>query len=218
VSRAGALASQRPAALRRWLDRSRTAAVVLDGPAAGGADAQAFARIGNGPRSFTPVPVVASERVLSERLVQASGVLGRLGVLQGVSEVSPATRDALGYGEAVQTLYQGDRPSLDGLRGYVTGLAFADAVRHGLSTGAIEGRLERPGVFTNALLAPWDPRLPGAGSPALLAFVPQFQAATLIPPSQGGEPYSGTYFPDGSWVNASATPLGRKPGSAPPAL
>jgi hypothetical protein len=73
-------------------------------------------------------------------------------------------------------------------------------------TGAVQGRsaasitahLRRPRVFSNALLAPWSPRLPGAGSPNVVALQPQFLAPTLIPSQFGGEAKDTVYFPQGS--------------------
>jgi hypothetical protein len=204
--------------LRRLLSHRESLALLLDGPAGGGADAAAVARFGRTEGNTTQVPVLASERVLSERFVTAAGALGRIGALQGVSEVSTATRDAQYYGRAVQLLYRGARPTIDGLRGYVTGLALVDAVQKGISRASIEARLRRPAVFTNALLAPWTPAAPGLGSQALLVIAPQFLSSTLVPPAQGGESYQGTYFPDGDWINATTTAFGPGPSAQPPPL
>jgi hypothetical protein len=96
-------------------------------------------------------------------------------------------------------LFRGERPSLDGLRGYVTGLALR---------AAIKGFKASPGVFTNALPAPWSRQHPGMGSPAVLALAPQFLSANLVPPSAGGEQYEGSWFADGAWINAGVRPLG----------
>src|SRR5204863_7372427 len=130
-------------------------AVVSGAPAAGGADARAFARLGvrRGAR-VVPAPLLFSERVLSETYVLSAGALGRLGAVQGVSEVATNTVDAGLYKAAVPLLFRGDIASLDGLRGYATGLALRDALRSGTGRAAIVGHLRAPRVFTNALLAP----------------------------------------------------------------
>jgi hypothetical protein len=165
---------------------------------------------------MTPAPLLFSERVLSEPLVLSAGALGRIGAVQGVSEVATNTADGELYKAAVPLLFRGDIASLDGLRGYVTGLALRDAVRSGTSAGAITANLRSPRVFTNALLAPWSPREPGAGSPSAVALQPQFLSPTLVPPSAGGEAKDTEYFPQGSWTVTSRAPLGIVPGLSQP--
>jgi hypothetical protein len=213
----GALARLTPDALADVLDRRRTTALVLDGPDQGGGDAAAVARLGTarGDR-LAPPPVLASERVLSEGLVLASGALGRIGAVQGVTEVATNTTDAELYQQAVPLLFRGDLASLDGLRGYAAGLALRDAVRDGTSASSIVRRLQNPRVFTNALLAPWSRRHPGAGSPYAVALQPQFLAPGLVPAGSGGEAQDTAYFPQGSWTVTSATPLGLVPGLEQP--
>lgn len=198
-------AAGRPKAqLRRILDRTRTLALVLDGPGEGGEDAAAVAELGREGRTFAPAPVLASSRVLSERLVEGLGAIGRVGAIQGVSEVSPQTADALAYARALKAVWTGERPSLDGLRGYVAGLALRFALRADDPADA----LREPDVFTDALLSPWPSSDGSRGSQALLGLAPQFLASNLVPPSAGGKRFEGTWFPDGAWVNASVRPLG----------
>jgi methionine-rich copper-binding protein CopC/putative copper export protein len=213
----GTLAKLPAAGLRQVLDRRRTTAVIVDGPAEGGADAHAIARLGaDGGPKFTPAPLLLSERVLSESYVLSAGTLGRIGAVQGVSEVSTNSPDAQLYEAAVPLLFRGDIASVDGLRGYVTGLALRDALRSGTSAAAITRHLRAPRVFTNALLAPWSPREPGAGSPNAIALQPQFLSPTLVPTAIGGEAQDTEYFPQGSWTVTSAIPLGITPGLRQP--
>jgi methionine-rich copper-binding protein CopC/putative copper export protein len=213
----GSLAKRSDEALISLLDRRRTTAFVLDGPSAGGADAQSIARVGAARGvDMTPAPLLFSERVLSETFVRSAGALGRIGAVQGVSEVATNTADAELYKAAVPLLFRGDIASVDGLRGYVTGLALRDALRSGIGTGDIVANLRAPRVFTNALLAPWSPREPGAGSPNVVALQPQFLSPTLIPSSIGGEAKDTEYFPQGSWTVTSGVPLGLKPGLSQP--
>jgi methionine-rich copper-binding protein CopC/putative copper export protein len=210
---AGTLARLSGDALTRVLDLRRTAALVVDGPAAGGADARAIARLGaRRGADITPAPLLFSERVLSETLVLGAGSLGRIGAVQGVSEVATNSSDAELYQAAVPLLFRGDIASVDGLRGYVTGLALIDALRSGTGTRSIVANLRSPRVFSNALLAPWSPREPGAGSPNAVALQPQFLAPTLVPSAIGGEAKDTEYFPHGSWTVTSRAPLGIVPG------
>lgn len=205
----GTLAKLSAGDLARVLDRRQTTALVLDGPAEGGADARAIARLGSTRGAkLTPAPLLLSERVLSESYVLSAGTPGRIGAVQGVSEVSTNTPDAQLYEAAVPLLFRGDTASVDGLRGYATGLALRDALRSGTSAAAITAHLRAPRVFTNALLAPWSPREPGAGSPNVVALQPQFLSPTLVPTAIGGEAQDTEYFPQGTWTVTSAIALG----------
>ena len=185
------------AAPARALDRRRTAAVVLDGPAA--QLAAALRRAGRPGGRWAPAPVIASERTFSEAFVGAAGSLGRLGVVRGASEISPDSRDALAYAQAVGELFPGERPTLEGLRGYATGLALAAAVRGGTAPDDVVARLRRPAPFTDAIAAPWRADAPAAGAQRFTVLGPTFLAATLVPPSAGGESFSGRFFADGAW-------------------
>ena len=208
----GSLARLSDDELAALLDRRRTTALILDAPAAGGADARAIARLGvKRGATLAPAPLLFSERVLSETYVLSAGALGRLGAIQGVSEVATNTADAGLYRSAVPLLFRGDIASLDGLRGYAAGLALRDALRSGTSAQSMAANLRTPRVFTNALLAPWSPREPGAGSPSVVALQPQFLSPTLVPSSIGGEAKDTEYFPEGGWTVTSGVPLGITP-------
>jgi hypothetical protein len=205
----GRLARLSDDALTRVLDVRRTTALIVDGPAAGGADARAVARLGaRRGADITPPPLLFSERVLSETLVLSAGALGRIGAVQGISEVATNTTDAELYQAAVPLLFRGDIASLDGLRGYVAGLALTDALRSGTGARSIAANLREPRVFSNALLAPWSPSEPGAGSPSAVALQPQFLSPTLVPSAIGGEAKDTEYFPQGTWTVTSRAPLG----------
>lgn len=214
VQEPGALEGLRPRALGEKLSRLNVLALVLDGPKAGGADADALAALGRARPNIPPAVQLLSERVLSEPLVLRAGSLGRIGVLQGTSEVSTTTRDAILYRDAVPLLHPGERASLDGLRGYVTGLALDDA----LAAPDPTAFLRSPSVFTDALLTPWTRTQPGAGSSASLPIQPQFLPERLVPRSIGGEGGTRAYFPDGTWTLTSQRPLGMTPGSTAPGL
>lgn len=212
----GSLATRSVPELKKLLDRERVVSLLLDEPRSGGADAEALVRLGRSRYDFPPAPIMLSSRVASEELVVRAGTLGRIGVLSAASEVSPGTRDALAYSRTIRTLYPGEAPSLDGIRGYVAGLALRAAVGGGrsLSEGAIAKVLTSPPVFTDALLTPWSPRTPGLGTRAVIALTPNFLASGITPVAQGGQRFDGTYFPDGAWTNASVTAYG--PGAPTP--
>jgi ABC-type branched-subunit amino acid transport system substrate-binding protein len=199
--------------LERLVDRRRAIAVGLDGPPS---LARTLARI-HGPANagYAPAAVLASARTFDEDFVERSGVLGRLGVVRGASEVTPDARDALAYAHALPGLFPGERPSLQGIRGYVTGLALSGAVRRGTQPAEIARALRRPRPFTDALAAPWRADAPSLGGQRFTMLGTTFQSATLIPPSAGGEAYSGTFFPDGAWNRLSSElygpPLTRPP-------
>ena len=188
--------------LERLLDRRRTLTMLLDGPSPEALDA-ALRRLGGGQPGFPPAPILASARVMSERFVENAGSLGRLGVIQGTAEVTPDSRDALGYAQAVPALYPGRRPSLDGLRGYLAGLALRQGVRGGTAPAAIARDLLRPPPFTDALGSPWRDDAPDAGSQRFELLGPNFLPSTLIPTSAGGESFNGSFFTDGAWQRLS---------------
>jgi hypothetical protein len=212
----GSLARRSTPALKRLLDRGRLTALLLDAPHGGGPDAEALVRLGRGRYDFPPAPILLSERVLSEDLVERAGTLGRIGVLQGAAEVSTQTADALAYSRAVRTLFVGETPTIDGIRGYAGGLALRSVLTGGrsLTPAALKQGLRRPSVFTDTLLTPWPERAPGRGSRAVLVISPQFLASGITPVQQGGQRFDGTYFPDGAWINASVTAYG--PGAPRP--
>jgi len=217
VRRPGDLARRDLDGRDAYISQLKVLATVIDTPSTERRDVDALTELGREREGIVPAPVLLSERVLSERLIRSAGSLGRIGALQGVTEVSPSTADGILYRQSVPLLYRGELASLDGLRGYVSGLALRDAVRRaGVGHDAIIDALRRPGVFTNALLAPWTTRQPGAGSPATLAVQPLFLSPTVTPPSAGGTPRASAYFPDGTWSATSGLlGLGAQTGPAP---
>jgi putative copper export protein/methionine-rich copper-binding protein CopC len=185
----------RAPSLAAVLNPRHTTALIADVPLAA-----ALRTLGTGRLGIPVAPVLASERVLTEDLVTGAGAIGRVGAVQGTSSVGTQSRDAIAYSGALPVLYQGERPTLDGLRGYVAGLALREGVRDGTGAASIARRLTRPAPFTDALVAPWRSDLPAAGSQRLALIRPNFLPAQLIPTSAGGETYEGRYFSDGTWA------------------
>lgn len=187
------------------LSRTRTVGLVLDGTdAEAPAFAAAISRLPARGASFAPAPVIATERLLSESFIDASGDAGRLGIVQGTSGVGVQSRDGLTLSQTIPALFPGERATLEALRGYVAGLALVDGVGSGTSAATIAARLTRPPVFTDALAAPWRADAPGAGSPRLGVLQPTFLSSNLLPPSHGGESYSGDYFSSGAWTRPTS--------------
>jgi methionine-rich copper-binding protein CopC/putative copper export protein len=188
--------------VRDLFDRRKVLALGVDGPAS---LAPAIALAG-GPDNvgYAPSPVVASGRTLTERFVLAAGRPGRLGVVRGMVEIATDSRDALAYSQTVRRVFPGVAPSLQGIRGYVTGLALADGVKRGVEPADLRARLARPAPFTDALASPWRSDATSLGSQRFTLLGATFLSSTLIPPSKGGQSFTGTYFPDGAWNRLSS--------------
>jgi hypothetical protein len=157
---------------------------------------------------FKPAPVFASDRLLSERFIEESRDAGRVGAVQGVSSVAVDSRDGLTLSQALPALFPGESASLEGLRGYVTGLALDYGLRGGTSAAAVDARLARPAPFTDAIAEPWRSDVPAAGAPRLGVLEATFLTTTLLPVSSGGEAYTGEYFPSGAWERPVTTLFG----------
>jgi methionine-rich copper-binding protein CopC/putative copper export protein/ABC-type branched-subunit amino acid transport system substrate-binding protein len=182
------------------LNRASTVAMVLDGTDPAPLE-RALQSLGTGKPNFPPAPIVASSRVLSESFIQNGGGLGREGAILGATEVTPDSKDAQLFAGALPALYPGEFPTLDGLRGYVVGLALKQAVSGGTGAAGIASRLLRPKQFTDALELPWRADAPSVGSQREIIIAPQFLPPTLIPVQIGGEAFNGDFFPDGTWIN-----------------
>ncbi|HEY1593428.1 MAG TPA: copper resistance protein CopC [Solirubrobacteraceae bacterium] len=205
----GAVTSAGPAQLLHLLDRRTTIAMVLDGTDAGSpALAAAMSRLPARDQVFEPAPVFASDRLLSERFIEQSGDAGRVGVVQGTSSVAVDSRDGLTLSQALPALFPGESASLEGLRGYVTGLALDYGLRDGTAPGAIDARLRRPTPFTDAIAEPWRSDATAAGAPRFGLLEATFLTTTLLPVSSGGEAYTGQYFPSGAWERPVTTLFG----------
>jgi hypothetical protein len=146
--------------------------------------------------------------VLSERFVERTGAVGRIGAVQGPAEVSPNSQTSISYVQTVPAVFPGEQPSLDGLRGYLAGLALSEGVKSGTGAAQIAGRLVEVAPFSDALLTPWRADAPAAGSQLFNIIRGTFLPSTLVPQSAGGDSFNGIYFPDGSWTGITTKPLG----------
>jgi hypothetical protein len=193
------------AAAIRAFDGRHALAVVLDGDARDLAHALSAA---GRDRALVPPALIATSPLLDEDFQVAAGTLGREGAIRSPAEVSPDSRDALSYAAAVTAIFPGDRPSIAGLRGFVAGLALAEALRDGPQPERIAARLRRPRRFTDALDAPWRADAPERGSVLFGFLAPRFLPANLIPLSAGGEQFTGGWFADGTWTRTTAEVYG----------
>ncbi|MFL5822351.1 MAG: copper resistance protein CopC [Solirubrobacteraceae bacterium] len=213
------LLSDGPSALMGLLDRLHTTALVLDGTDAQASGlAAAIRRLPARRAVFEPAPVFASERLLSEGLIEGTGDAGEVGVVQGTSGVEVDSRDGLTLSQALPALFPGMQASLESLRGYVTGLALDYALANGTSAQAMAARLRRPAPFTDAIAEPWRSNAPADGSSELSVLEPKFLTTTLLPVSSGGEAYSGLYFPEGAWERPVTNLFGLPPREPLPPL
>jgi putative copper export protein/ABC-type branched-subunit amino acid transport system substrate-binding protein len=216
---AATLARGDSSTLMTLLDRRHTIAMVLDGTdAQAPALAAAMARLPARRVVFAPAPVLVSERLLSEGLIEQSGDAGRVGVVQGTSTVAVDSRDGLTLSQALPALFPGQSASLESLRGYVTGLALDYGVGQGISPPDVTARLLRPAPFTDAIAEPWRSNEPAAGASQLGMLEPTFLSANLLPSTAGGEAYSGQYFPEGAWERPVTNLFGVPPRDPLPAL
>ena len=195
-----------PDQLRSLIEQGTSAATIIDGDP--GQLEQRFAALGVDKLSFAPDIVIAPSSVLSERFIERSGAVARIGALQGPAEVQPNSQTSISYVQTVPAVFPGEQPSLDGLRGYLAGLALAEGVKGGTSAAKISSRLVEVPPFADALLTPWRADATAAGSQLFNILRGTFLPGTLIPQSAGGESFNGIYFPDGSWTGVTTKPLG----------
>ncbi|UJA21055.1 ABC transporter substrate-binding protein [Thermoleophilia bacterium SCSIO 60948] len=216
VERVDPGAIEDPERARELLDPAASAALLVDGDP--GRIAQSLSDAAGTERYLQAAPVLASSRIFSERFVADAGTLGRLGAIQGAVEVTPSAGDALSYAEATPALFPGEAPTLDGLRGYLAGVALDESTDDGVEPEQIEAALDRPAPFADALLSPWRSDAPGAGSQRFSVLKGTFLPPTLIPASRGGDTYNGSFFTDGTWTTVSAESLGPPLEDAAPSL
>jgi hypothetical protein len=204
-----AAALDSPATLRRVLDPDQYRATFVDGdPARVSRALRAYGHREGAGALNTTNRIIAASPLLDERFQRAAGPLGAIGAISSPSEVLPDSRDALSYAAGMRAFFRGDQPSLEGLRGYVAGLALGYGLRHGPDADSIAARLRRPPPFTDALVAPWRSDAPRAGAPLFVFLAPRFLTANLLPVGQGGQEHEGTFFPDGAWERTSTRPYG----------
>jgi copper transport protein len=78
-----------------------------------------------------PHGILASSQLMSTDFINDAGTITRIGGIEFASDVNPFDPVAQYYAERLRTLSPGVRPSFNGLRGYESGLAIAEALRDG---------------------------------------------------------------------------------------
>ena len=142
--------------------------------------------------------VIVPARHFDETFYRASKV-GRRGDILVLGEVSPDSEESLVYTRLALSIFPGERPSIDGLRGFLTGRAIATALKGGTSAGGLTKRLGRLGPFSTGVVSGWSPAAPDTGSWRFFLFKGSFTPAGLMP---GAAPEAGRYFEEGSWSRA----------------
>ncbi|MHB8657638.1 MAG: copper resistance protein CopC [Solirubrobacteraceae bacterium] len=200
-------------AVARALDPVRYDASYMDA----GADV-----LDPGLRSFRqialgePVAILGSSELMSERFVLRSGTPGALGQVRAFSEISPDTRDGIGFASLVSATYVAEPPTIDGLRGFALGRILGRALQGGLSPAAIEHGLLHAQGASDAPVSWPSAAAPAVGTYHLELFGATFLPENLVPQSAGGGQVEGTYFSEGAWTLQSSQPYGPQLAHATP--
>lgn len=145
--------------------------------------------------------VYAGSRAFDEGFYRSSR-LSRRGDVVVLGEVAPDAGAALLYSGLVFTIYPGEQPSVDGLRGFMAGKAIASALEGGSSREGLSRRLQLLGLFTDGIVSGWSPKVPSAGSWRFFLYRASFVPGSLKP-GQTAEP--GRYFAEGGAWGRVAT-------------
>jgi len=132
-----------------------------------------------------------------------SAKIGRRGDLKIFGEVTPDSAESLVYTKLVFTIFPGEQPSIDGLRGYMAGKAIATALDRGPASG--DGLLEHLRdltLFSDGVASGWSPAAPAAGSWRFFLYKGSFIPSGLQP---GAKPEAGRFFAEGGAWSRVAT-------------
>lgn len=152
-----------------------------------------------------PAAVFVGTRQFDEAFVRGSR-LGRRGDIIHLGEVAPDSAESLVYTRLVNSLYPGEQPAVDGLRGYMTGKAMTEALRGGASAEGLAARLTPLGPFSDGVVSGWSPAAPAAGSWRFFLYKGSFIPSGLLP---GEEPNPGRFFPEGgAWSRVNTRNIG----------
>ncbi len=138
---------------------------------------------------------VVPNRHFDEGFIRASE-LGRRGGVLALGEVAPDSAESLVYTKLVLAIFTGERPTIDGMRGYLAGKAIAEGLRGGTSAGEVARRLRLLGPFSDGVVSGWSPAAPAAGSWRFFLYRANFIPMGLIP---GDDPAPGRFFDEGAW-------------------
>ncbi|MGH9040430.1 MAG: ABC transporter substrate-binding protein, partial [Acidimicrobiia bacterium] len=149
--------------------------------------------------------VIVPNRHFDEAFYRSSA-LGRRGGVIVLGEVAPDSEQSLVYTNLVLSIFSGERPTIDGLRGYVAGKAIVEGLKGGTSPGEIARRLRLvrfgqrleadTGEVSDGAVSGWSPAASSAGSWRFFLYRGNFIPMGLIP---GDDPAPGRFFDEGAW-------------------
>ncbi|MGH9037340.1 MAG: hypothetical protein ACRD0O_16405, partial [Acidimicrobiia bacterium] len=148
--------------------------------------------------------VVVPNRHFDEGFYRASE-LGRRGGVIVLGEVAPDSAESLVYTRLVLSIFTGERPTIDGLRGWMAGKAIVEGLGGGTSAGEIARRLRLLGPFSDGVVSGWSPAASAAGSWRFFLYRGNFVPMGLIP---GDDPAPGRFFDEGAWNRVETRNVG----------
>jgi putative copper export protein len=149
-----------------------------------------------------PPSLLAASRAFDEAFLRSSKI-GRRGDIKVFGEVAPDSGESLVYTKLVQTIFPGEQPSIDGLRGYMAGKAVATALAKG---GDLAEQLKLLNLFSDGVVSGWSPAAPAAGSWRFFLYRGTFLSSTLQP-GEKAEP--GRFFAEGgAWSRVQTANVG----------
>ena len=146
--------------------------------------------------------LLAASREFDEAFLRSSKI-GRRGDVKIYGEVAPDSGESLVYTKLVVTIFPGEQPSIDGLRGYMAGKAIAAALGKG---GDLAEQLKLLNLFSDGVVSGWSPAAPAAGSWRFFLYKGTFISSSLQP---GEKPEPGRFFAEGgAWSRVQTANIG----------
>ncbi|HEV8626622.1 MAG TPA: ABC transporter substrate-binding protein [Acidimicrobiia bacterium] len=145
--------------------------------------------------------MLVASRAFDETFLRSSKI-GRRGDVKIYGEVAPDSGESLVYTRLVKTIFPGEQPTIDGLRGYMAGKAIALALDKGSSVNDLVAHLKVLTLFSDGVVSGWSPAAPAAGSWRFLLFKGSFIPSGLQP---GASPEAGRFFAEGGAWSRVAT-------------
>jgi methionine-rich copper-binding protein CopC/putative copper export protein len=145
--------------------------------------------------------LLVASRSFDETFLRSSK-MGRRGDVKIYGEVAPDSGESLLYTRLVKTIFPGEQPTVDGLRGYMAGKAIVTALGKGSSVGDLVAHLKVLTLFSDGVVSGWSPAAPAAGSWRFFLYKGSFIPSGLMP---GAAPEAGRYFAEGGAWSRVAT-------------
>jgi hypothetical protein len=142
-----------------------------------------------------------ASRSFDEAFLRSSKI-GRRGDVKVYGEVAPDSADSLLYTKLVSTIFPGEQPAIDGLRGFMAGKAIVAALAKGSSSDALVRHLRDLTLFSDGVVSGWSPAAPAAGSWRFFLYKGSFIPSGLQP---GTAPEAGRFFAEGGAWSRVAT-------------